>query len=285
MSREGPQGCETCREPGLLLWLGAGTLEASERLRILESAERCPICRLRLAENDALASAVRAAGPSAATPPLSPQALVRISQAPPDERVLASLSPDDRALVDVLRAVDADLEARERRPPWREWLSGLLGAIVPPQGAGLVSWLRSPAVAYLVVVALAYPAYLGWMTGPPRDERTPIVLSTPLGIDSTGANRGTERPAITVESQGGPTVVTVFVPVDERYRYRLEILDADGRSLFRRDDAKSFDGYGTFALMLPEGFLAPGDHELRVDELGEDGRSIEVFSFPFEVQR
>lgn len=205
-----------------------------------------------------------------------------------DDKALASLTAEDRALVDVIRAVDAELEAQVRRPHWRAWLEGL-GAFLPSPGLGLGAWLRSPAVAYLVVLAMAYPAYRGLTRSAPSDEATPIVLSRPQGIDAQSPSRsgsgGAQGPAITIEEQGGPTVVTVFVPIDERYRYRLEVFDRAGRSRFRQNDARSFDGYGTFALVLPAEFLTAGDYELRVDELGDDGQPIEVFRFPFEVQR
>jgi hypothetical protein len=280
--KDRPNGCETCREPGLLLWLAAGTLEESESARVEESARRCVACRKRLEETESLARVVRSASPPLVS--LSPEELVRIAAGPVDESVVASLSVDDREILKVLRSVDADLEAWERRPRWRERAFGSLAALVPAPGASLTAWLRSPAIAYVALLALAYPAYRGLVGGHrPGEEPAPIVLSAPLGID--GPNRGERTPAIIVGERTSPRVITVFVPVDERYRYRLEILDSRGRSRFVRDDAQTFDAYGTFAVMLPEGFLAAGEYELRVDELDEGGRLVEAFRFPFVVQR
>jgi hypothetical protein len=273
--------CETCREPELLLWLAAGALDESERTRVEASAGRCPACRARLAEEDALGRVVRSSIPTPS--PLSPQALVAVSRKPRDESLLSSLSAADREIVDVLRRVDDDLSAWEKRSPWIERASDALASIIPRPGAGLAAWLRSPAVAYLGVLALAYPAYRGLVVGAAFDERGPAVLTAPLGID--GPSRGDRTPVLSSTDGTDSIVVTVFVPVDERYGYRLEIVDSEGRTRFREDDARSFDAYGTFALMLPRGFLSAGEYELRVDELDENGSPVGEFRFPFRVER
>lgn len=114
-----------------------------------------------------------------------------------------------------------------------------------------------------------------------RGSGGPHVLDAPRSLD-TGA-RSAEA-AVSMGDDGG-AVVTVFVPLDDRYRYRLEIRDRDGDVLFVDEDARSFDGVGTLAVFLPRGFLDEGAYEVRVTELErtDPGDEIQVFRYPFRV--
>ena len=137
-------------------------------------------------------------------------------------------------------------------------------------------------MAYVLVALLAYPAYLG-LTGGGGDGQSPSLLSAPTGLESI--ERGGDGTAV-VSNNGQHRVVTVFVPIDESYRYRLHLRSQDGRSLFEADNVESFDGVGTFAVLLPSGSLPAGDYELEIDEVepGPGGEVIHTFRFPFSTE-
>lgn len=273
----GPDGaCPTCEDPGLLLFYVAGSLNEEERVLVERSLESCPACRVAVSDNALLARAVRlASAQEAAARP--PSELVALATASSEQIEAARLSDEDRKLVDILRNVEG-VEGTDADTGlgWRAWLQRGWDSLFRGEAWG---WLRSPAVAYLLLVALAYPAYRGLTMGA---AGAPHVLDAPRTLDA--GVRASGEAIVSMDDDGG-VVLTVFVPVDERYRYRLEIRDREGDVRFVDDDVRSFDGVGTIALFLPRGFLDEGSYEVRVIELeGTDpGNEIQVFRYPFRI--
>ena len=272
--------CPTCDEPGLLLWYAAGSLGAEDRSLVQRSLEECAVCRLEARDNERLGQAVRLASlPREAREALeerAPSELVALAAGSHEQIESAGLSEADGALVAILRKVDGGDRA-DILPGWgarlqRGWDSLFEG--------GTWGWLRSPAVAYLLLAGLAYPAFVGITTG---RSGGPQVLDAPQSAD-TGARAGGEAVLSIGDDRG--TVLTVFVPVDERYRYRLEIRDQSGRVRFVDEDVKSFDGVGTLAIFVPQGFLHGAAYEVRVTELvrNDSASEIQVFRYPFRIQ-
>jgi hypothetical protein len=226
-------------------------------------------------ENALLARAARWA-PAREAAGRAPSELVALAAGSREQIEAAGLSTEDRALVDILKKVDGvdDVDTR------RGWGARLQRGWDSLMERGAWGWLRSPAVAYLLLLAFAYPAYRGVSMSPAGG---PHVLDAPRGLD-TGARAAGE--AVVSMGDDGAAVLTVFVPVDDRYRYRLEIRDRGGDVLFVDDDVRSFDGVGTLAVFLPRGFLGEGAYEVRVVELerGDPPNEIQVFRFPFRAE-
>jgi hypothetical protein len=150
------------------------------------------------------------------------------------------------------------------------------------------SWLANPVPAYVLLLLLAYPAYLGFVGIGGLNERlenleAPALLSPPVALES-GLERGAEEPRLQIDRSGGHRVVTFFVPIaPERYRYRVE-LNRRGKRIFINEDARSFDGIGTFALLLPEGALSAGSYVLSVEEVEkQSGKVANVIEFVFTL--
>lgn len=268
--------CPTCHEPELLLWFAAGSLGAEESSRVRLSLKQCGICRQAAEENKHLARAVRlAARPGEER---APAELVALASTTPEQIAGAGLSGADAAIVELLRKVDGVADADNEIG----WGASLRRGWVSLFDRESLRWLRSPAVAYLLLLVAAYPAYLGVTGG--GYSGGPSVLDAPMSVD-TGARAGGE--AVVSIGEGGASVLTVFVPIDDRFRYRLEILDPSGRTRFVDDDAHSFDGVGTLAIFMPEGFLGSGAYEVRVTELARESggaNEAQVFRFPFRLQ-
>jgi hypothetical protein len=138
---------------------------------------------------------------------------------------------------------------------------------------------------------MAYPAYLGLsglrdLQQQIADLESPALLTSPWSLE-TDAQRGPGVSSVTIHSSGNHEVLTFFVPIaPERYRYRVE-LKHQSKRVFLAEDAKSFDGVGTFALLLPKGTLSPGDYELVVEELERqavsEGQQTSTASFSFNI--
>lgn len=272
----GSGSCPTCREPGLLLWHAAGSLGAEDDALVRRSLEECDICRLAARDDARLAWAVRLG--SRPADEKTPVELVALASGSAEQIAAARLSDSDRKLVEILKKVDSVADA-DTAPGWGARLRRGWDSLFQ---RGTWEWLRSPAVAYLLLLGLAYPAYRGLSA---EGSGAPRVLDPPVSVD-TGTRA--EGEALLGIGDDGGAVLTVFVPVDQRLRYRLEILDARGAVRFVDEDVRTFDGIGTLAIYVPQGFLASGGYEVRVTEVDASDATAEtearVFRYPFRLQ-
>lgn len=280
-----------CGDGALLLGYAAGALSSEETARVARHLDGCHPCQVLLRENRALAEIYGALAVEPGVHP-SPEALTQwVDGTLHDD--LTSLQThlrkcgECRQIVSVLRKVEAGSAsalqrlaetARRLHPLW----SGFRSRLSP--------WLLSPVPAYLLVVLLLYPAYLGLAGWGRLEERVNELEAlrllpppTPLRPE---AQRGVGTRPPTIERHQGRAVVTFFVPIAaEQFSYQVELLK-DGERLFADSDAESFDGVGTFALLLAEGSLEPGNYELRVEERDRrSGQTASVVSFSFSITR
>jgi hypothetical protein len=255
------ESCPGCEQRELLLWFAAGTLSGEEAAVAEKALATCERCREAYRLDRLLAESAR-------TPALSAEELLDLAAS--SRQDLSHVSEGDRAIVSILRAVDA--EEAERQASWLGRLRGFTDRTVS----------LSPAWAYLLVLILAYPAYRG-LTGPGGGPR---LLSQPVALGDLARAASGEAGVVRA---GADSVVTIFVPVDPAYRYALAIEDASGRVVYREDHASPFDRIGTFAILLPEGSLPPGTYEILVDELEGPGKTPEtpqnVYRFTFSLER
>ena len=281
-----------CEEEALLLWHAGEALGEAESRAVEQHLLSCARCQNRLAETKRLARLVRSTPAPAETHP-SAEELARIAEG--DEIGLAvarshvAACSECREIVSVVERVNRDLQEPA-------WLPGAPGAVVGRLAAAgkafgelLRPWVLSPVPAYLLALVLLYPAYLGLMGSSELRERlqaldSPQLLDVPLSLD-TESERGSGVGSLRVERRGSRAVLTFLVPIaSERYRYQIELLRGE-RRLFFETDARSFDGQGTFALLIPQQTLSEGDYQVRVEELEKtSGARANLFSFPFRVE-
>lgn len=268
------RSCPVCEKRELLLWYAAGTLSDEDRNLVEEALSSCPDCRDALELDRALASSARQARAEG----LSPEELVRLASSPTSD--LSKLTEADRDIVSVLRAVDA--EEAEREATGFGWARKLWESLRDTLGLGALShhpiW-SSRALAYLLLLVMAYPAYLGLFS---RGSREPRILTEPVVLGEPSRTGNVSE--VGVARAGADTVLTLFVPVDPSYRYRLIIANESGTVVFRNDDAKPFDGAGTFALLLPAGSFPPGHYEIRLEESSPTGSVANRYRFFFDLE-
>jgi hypothetical protein len=263
------RSCPVCEQRELLLWYAAGAISEEDRKLVDEALSSCPRCREALELDRALAVSARRARAAG----LSPEELVRLASSPTSD--LSELSSSDREIVSILRAVDAEQAQRETmgfrggRRIWENLRDSL----------GLGAWAARPVWAYLLLLAMAYPAYRGLFS---RGAQGPTILTEPvvLGEPSRTGN-GSE---VGMARAGSDTVLTLFVPVDPSYRYRLSIENESGAIVFHDDDARPFDAAGTFAVLLPARSFPPGRYEIQLEETSPTGSVSNRYRFFFELE-
>ena len=272
---KGRYGCPTCQEPETLLWYAAGRLAEEPSARVRRALSECPFCRSALRDNETLVRIVQTM-PSRAS--LSPEELVALSFERPEDVDVARLADEDKEILEVLRRVNAELESEGRSAAG--WFRELWQALAPPPGAGFWEWARSPAMAYLLVLGLAYPAVRGVLGGY-ASSSAPVVVEAPHSLG--GGARGDASSPVRIARDQDHLVLSIFVPVDRRQQYSLRIVDDRGSSRWQATGVQSFDRVGTFVVVLPARFLASGDYELQVEEIGSPGDG-ELFRFAFRIE-
>lgn len=253
--------CPGCEQRELLLWFAAGTLTGQEAAVAEKAIAECERCREAYRVDRLVAESARA---SQELSELSPEEL--LSLAASSRQDLSHISAGDREIVSILRQVEG--EEVKRRTSWLEILRGF--------GDKVIS--MNPAWAYLLILVLAYPAYRGLR---PEGIGGPRVLGQPVALGDLARASSAEAGMVRA---GDDTVVTIFVPVNPTYRYRLAIRSESGLTIYRAENATPFDGIGTFAVLLPASSLAAGRYEILVDELREsDSEPLNVYRFTFSM--
>jgi len=256
--------CPGCEQRELLLWFAAGTLSGEEAAVAEKAIASCERCREAYRLDRLLAESARASDEASE---LSPEGLLGLAAS--SRQDLSHIPEADRKIVAILRAVSA--EEAGRRTSWLEKIRRF----------GDKALSMSPAWAYLLVLLMAYPAYLGLR--PKGFGVGPRVLTQPVALGDLARASSGEAGLVRA---GADTVVTIFVPVDPAYRYTLVIRNEFGRALYRAEDASPFDGIGTFAVLLPAGSLAVGRYEILLDELeGSASTPLNVYRFTFSMEQ
>lgn len=269
--------CPSCSEKALLLWYAAGALTEQDRETVEQALVTCAPCQSLLAQTEILAQAFVAIKPVLSSEELT--ALASQSESAP-----STLGEEDREIFEILKRVDVDVSDAELSDSELEpsqsvakrlggWWKRTMKSLSVPH------WAQSPAlVAYVLMAFLAYPAYLGLTTTGPA----PAVIAAPFAIDATDRS----DTGVRVAQDAHQSVITVYVPINDVYQYRLELVDDSGNLVFAEDDVRPFDGVGTIAVLLPHGYLDAGDYRLTFRETERDGsrRLVNSYVYPFEME-
>jgi hypothetical protein len=155
-----------------------------------------------------------------------------------------------------------------------------------------------PAFAYLLLAALAYPAFRGLFGKPEvvtvREKEFVEVAKPTLDIAAIPKLelKLAERAAF-----GGPPIVQLapddnlfavsfFVPIRERpeFVYDLEFHDSQGQLVTAKKAVRAQDELGNFFLVCRRELFSPGKYELQVREVNTKTQKVmREFRFPFRV--
>ena len=140
-------------------------------------------------------------------------------------------------------------------------------------------FLWHPIFAYLLAVALIYPAFLGLSNRRAvRPTRRSFESVRIIELDATrAAQRG---PASTRKE--GILVLEFFVPIRNGFHYSAQILAANGRDRSEPLKIQSYDGIGHFAITSATTVKGSESLILRVTEADQNGPSGRKFDFPFQ---
>lgn len=283
-----------CGDGAKLLAFTAGTLGRDDSSAVRAHLASCSRCREVVRENDEIGRFYRSALGEESLHPSAVE-LTAFAEGELEPSLRATIQSHlDRCgecgqIVLVLEKVQMDVDSPGLAHKVREFLASL-ASDWRRLWRGLPLWVRGPVPAYLLVLLLMYPAYIGFSGRSNLEDRmgelsTPKLLPPPTTLDSEIERGPNERP-VRIDHRDGRTVLTFFVPIaPDLYRYQI-VLRRGASTILSVPDAQSFDSIGTFVLFAPEGSLEPGDYQLRVEEIDrQSGATVSVASFPFAIER
>lgn len=273
----------------LLPWYLTHTLSREEREKVKGHLAGCPKCAGDLEKIRWLSAGLKKYGEELLSEHVPSELLVIYSETKDEmrsedlfriEKHLESC-PDCKRELQILERVNRSLKP-SGKVSLLEMIGHTLRGIFP-------KFLTRPALAYIIILLLLYPAWLGifQLRREIRKMQEPRVAQANYELIPFDARSGAK---LENEIKLGPRTdvfslsFNIPILVNENIRYDAEILDARNKTVWQKRDIKSLDEYGTFLLICHSRFFPEGSYTLKVEEIStRDSRVQEEFAFSFKV--
>lgn len=161
----------------------------------------------------------------------------------------------------------------------------------------LRAMIAHPALAYLLVLVLLYPAYRGLFRKPevvtvPVKEIVEVEKPTPgatfltFKLEEPVRGAGQRLTTVRLAPDEKFFALSFFVPISSRpeFVYEVEVRDSQERVVMADKQARAQDSLGNFSLMCPRDLFSSGKYELRVKEVNKTTQAVRgEFKFSFVV--
>jgi hypothetical protein len=275
----------------LLPWYVNDSLSLAEKKLVEDHLKVCSRCQKELEEIKLLYSGVKELGEVFASPHVETEKLVLLAEEPesliPDE-ITAMVKhiqscPECFAELQTLKSANLELEALEGKKKRKFTREASWGDKIAER---LIWLVRKPALAYIIVLLLAYPA-ARWLIGPsqPRVTSVPKVVSEKVYLLSE-QTRVTAEPTSVFRSNKEKRVRIgiPFWPDLEKQSYELKISTEAGQTIFAVKDFTDFGNQGFFQLILNTDSIPDGRYILILRETNrKDPASFSETNFPFQI--
>jgi len=148
----------------------------------------------------------------------------------------------------------------------------------------------SPVIVFAtLVLALIYPAYRGMVTVSQLQSelaalRRPRANAQTYVLQATRDAAGVEKIAVSPEDETFVLTFNILEKKIEAPHYRAEILDHEGRAIWREENLKGLGPYKAFSVACRSAFFKEGFYTLKVYEVDPANQQTAAeFLFPFEV--
>ena len=285
----------------LLPWYVNETLSADERRKVESHLKVCPACRESIQGMEWIAGGMEKYKSFLPVEHVSPEKLVQYAEARGelDRTEIASIESHlagcagCRDELDVLQGINDDLnKVTYSLHGWRGFVKKLRSILMGSTpyafsklfGVTAVRILRKTAFAYLLLLLMLYPAWLGLRGVFSPEDSVPVrtfVLQERMIF--RGSDPGVQKLVITPSDE---VVRLVFgIPLAESGDRYGAVLLRNGKEIFSIDSISSLDDQGNYGIFLETGVLESGKYLLVVTEVlpavqGEP----EVYTFSFEIK-
>jgi hypothetical protein len=270
-----------------------GSLSSEEKSKVEEHLRNCPKCQKEIEEIRWLSSGVKEQEEVYASVHIEPEKLVIFAEEP------KSLNPDEITFIEkhlsscsecyeelqTLKRANLELEALERikiTKPAKEV------SVWEKTTAGLIWLVRKPALAYFIILLLAYPA-ARWLFRPSQSGTPPIPLvsSEKVYVLSEQTRETTEPASVFRDSKDKSIRLSIPFWADlDNQSYELVINTEKNQTIFDYKNFTDFGNQGFFQLVLNTDSIPDGRYVIIVKE--KNRKDPTIFSetrFPFQIVR
>jgi len=286
----------------LLPWYITDTLSKDEREKVEFHLKICPICRRSLKDVQWLSESIEKHGLVLTPEHIVPEKLVIYAESKTDlteseiteiEQHLAQCA-DCKEELNTLLKVDANLR---KVPPSFIGIKGAFeGLFLKPRASRqrtsrerfrdtLGKFFLKPSFAYILVLVLLYPAWLGLYNTILKEETSNIKT---IRLKETLTFRGPVHRSeeITILPSDDVIQLTFLLPiVDPTCRYNLD-LSLDEDLVLSQKNIKAINNQGNFSVYLAANRLDAGQYQLKVTEMCPGGaHHPEELLFSFKLNK
>jgi hypothetical protein len=173
----------------------------------------------------------------------------------------AEVLRSDHGIREIVREGGEEAIADSGIPGWRQYLWPSY------------PWPFRPAVLYLLLLLLLYPAYRGLHQSPPRPV-TPVQTITLI------PSRSADAEGLFLQSGRDAAITFVFRGAVPGKPYQVRLVADDGHVLYGEDVFTAFDQYETGQLLFPAERMQPGGYLLEVtDPAGPPPQNRQAYRF------
>ncbi len=277
--------CTQKKIADLLPWYVNNTLSAEEKMVFEKHLKTCSGCRTKLPDVQQLSGDLEEQSSILLSEHIFPEQLVLYAEAKHE------LTKEDFEKIDshfkecsgcqrelqILKNVNASLK-KNLILKFLDTLKNKINNLAP-------QILIGPALAYMIILLLLYPAYLGIFKSskpfePNVAEKNFELIQFDNRLESKTKNE------ITVSKESEVFSLSFNLPVlnEENIRYDATISNSNGKVIWEKKYIKSLDDYGTFLVIGFSNFFVEGIYKLTINEINRKENTIkEEFVFTFKV--
>jgi len=277
----------------LLPWYLNKTLPEDEAKKVESHLKECPECQRELEEIKLLSSAVKEHSEIFESSHIDSERLVLFAEEPKSLHANEVISIEKHLRscplcyeeLQTLKRASFELEAIERK----EKSKLAKEASVWEKITERLIWLaRQPALAYIIILLLAYPAYRGlFLPSQLKMPALPIISSEKVYVLSEQTRETTEPISVFRNSKDKQVRVGVPFWADlENESYELAIKSETGQNIFLINDFTDWGNQGFFQLVLNTDSIPDGRYILIIRETNKkDSTIFSETHFPFQIIR
>lgn len=184
--------------------------------------------------------------------------------------------------IQILTTVNRSLEEQ----PDESLISGLLNSI----SSFLSRWLLKPAFAYILVLLLLYPAWMGIFSNRVKIEQvaSPVNIKDHFVLEQANQRGHADiSNLILLDNTKGIFTISFHLPafISKNLKYIAEIANEENKIVWQTSNLQFIDEYGSVLLLFDKSYFRTGTYTLIIDQENKDTSKKTVeYTYAFKVQ-
>ena len=281
--------CKEKEISDLLPWYVTDNLTEGEKIRVERHLEECPVCKEELEKIKWISEGFYIGDSTNSAKHIDSRLLTIYSETKKElkkevvQRIETHLSTCEQCQNELkkLNAVNQSLEPVEKATifiSFKQKINALINGVI-----------LKPAFAYILLLLLLYPAWLGLF----RRDANQGVMSDPVNLNQLFVLRQNDQRAsgkqlneIDLKSTSGFFALSFVIPVNNlnSSKYKAVIVNSHNKLTWKSNKLTFIDEYGTAVIICPLKYFSGGKYTLTVIENTKSPDKIKTsYTFTFKI--